>query len=138
MKRRSKTQKSPRNWVQTEKHMENPQGPSRTIQGDTFSIKELIKRQANGFVDNVAREAQYAENATHEDIDIMKFQQLDIVDQAIEVENHREKYQNMVNKAKKSLSNKQKQNPEGVTPPPPKKTVEEEGNHPEGQAELKP
>ncbi len=62
-------------------HMEVNKLPSRTIQGDSYTIKELLEKHTTGILPEIERKGQYPESVNFDDIDYSKVVQMDIVDQ---------------------------------------------------------
>jgi len=55
-------------------------GESKTIPGESFTIKELIKRQAGGIIDQRQQEEYYDDNPSHESPDLEKVSQMDLTE----------------------------------------------------------
>lgn len=54
--------------------------PSMTIPGESYTIRELIKRHSQGMTDNNQHHGEYQEEVDHNDPDIQKLQRIDMVD----------------------------------------------------------
>lgn len=98
--------------------MEKQSGVSMTIQNDSYTIQELIQRQKQGFIDNIFREGQYSEDATHEDIDLSKVPLMDLVERQELSDFHKQKAEEMRENAILEASQQLKQQKGDITPPP--------------------
>lgn len=94
---------------------EIPYGASETIQGQAYSIRELLEKFVSGAVPDIGKVPQYEENPEFETTDILRSPGVDIVDVHEEIETIRARSKN----ARKSQSEPNRQSDDtGQSPEP--------------------
>lgn len=58
----------------------NNKGPSKAIQGEAYTIRELLHKHTRGIMPPVMRNGQYMDDADFDSIDMEKVNRMDIVD----------------------------------------------------------
>lgn len=60
------------------KHKETPKGVSKTIQGETYSIRDLLEKHTKGILPPaIVREPIWSEDADHDSVDYESIQRMD-------------------------------------------------------------
>lgn len=93
-------------------------GVSETVQGQAYSIRELLEKFVSGAIPDIGKVPQYEEDPTFEQTDILRRPDVDIVDVHEEIETIRARQEN----ARKSLSDQDTQ---------PEKSPDQVNNDPE-------
>ena len=71
--------KSKYNWTSPKGETNN--SPSKTVQGESYTIKELLEKHSTGLMPPVGLEPQYdTEEPTHDDSMLLRKQNLDLTD----------------------------------------------------------
>lgn len=54
--------------------------PSMTIQGDSFTIQQLVSQMSQGLIPQTQTKIQFPDEVTHDDLDLQSFHNLDVMD----------------------------------------------------------
>ena len=90
--------------------------PSLTIQGESFSVKDLVQKMANGQLPQIMRQGFYANPENFDAPDFEKVATLDLIDQQILLNNNQQKILEITQELQKK--------PEATKVEPEKKTDE--------------
>lgn len=80
-------------YIQAENHVEHPSSISQTVEDDSYTIKELLQRFAQGNDPEINRLGVYDEDPEHEDEDFGKLSHKDIHEQELFVNDVTTNYQ---------------------------------------------
>lgn len=82
--------------------------PSLTIPGESYTIRELIKRYDAGLIDKNQHIGEYQEDVTHDDPDIQKIAKIDRVDRQMLTDQNKEAITNLRTKIQSKVNDKAK------------------------------
>ncbi|WNK13225.1 MAG: hypothetical protein [Microvirus sp.] len=66
-----------KDFVLLDEHLEHITGPSETVEGDAYTVQELIDRMNNGLIPDVQQNPQYDDDASHDSEDLEKISNMD-------------------------------------------------------------
>lgn len=90
-----------RNFTLTPADCEAGGGKSETILGDSYTVKEIVERFANGLSVSGGKAGVYLDNSDHDSIDLEKVNHLDLFEKEELAWEQAEKVKNLKGKAKK-------------------------------------
>lgn len=106
-------------------HFETPQGESVTVVGESYTIKEIIDKYANGIAPNVALTNVFPPyDPTHEDLDLESVNRMDMAErqnlsnlQLANVNRLQEKLSEQEAQKLQIAQSKEPKDEEGISPP---------------------
>ena len=95
------------NFVLHSDDVEHSKGQSLTIQGESFSIQDLIKKYAGGIHPEVQRKEYFDDDVTHDDYDMEELRNADLVDQQEVLKKQSDKQKLFKEQEEKALKERQ-------------------------------
>lgn len=76
---------------------------SLTIKDEAYTIRELLKKHTRGIMPDIERIPQYQEGATHDSLDLQKYNRLDIVDKKEQQATHKRSVELLMSEAQERI-----------------------------------